>query len=88
MEGSTIIIITIIIIKEGREDWIPGWKHSSLLFVCLSACLHDRLARIEISISIIITTYQFMTAIHTCRLHFSFFSLVEENKEIRGDHSG
>ena len=86
MEGSTIIII--IIIKEGREDWIPGWEQSSLLFVCLLACLLDRLARIEISISIIITTYQFMTAIHTCRLHFSFFSLVDESEDLRGDHSG
>lgn len=58
---------------------------TKLFAACLLACLLDRLARIEISISIIITTYQFMTAIHTCRLHFSFFSLVEESEDSRGD---
>ena len=77
MEGSTIIII---IIKEGRKGGLDTRVETKLFAACLLACLLDRLARMEISISIIITTYHFITAIHTCRLHFSFFSLVEESE--------
>ena len=65
--------IIIIIIIEGR-DWIPWWRKRLLLFVCLFACLLDRLARMDISTSIIIRTYQLQTVIHTRCFHCSSFS--------------
>ena len=87
-EAQLLLLLLLSLRKEGRIGYPGGNTALCCLSACLLACLLDRLARIEISISIIITTYQFMTAIHTCRLHFSFFSLMEESEDLRGDHSG